>query len=89
MARNILGKRVPFEAVPFFWSQHYDVAINYVGHAEHFDETQITGSLAARDCEFRYMLAGKTIAIATIGRDKANLEAELQFEGVNADSCTH
>ncbi len=33
-ARNMLGFREPFTAVPFFWSQHYDLVINYVGHAE-------------------------------------------------------
>ena len=32
------GQREPFDAVPFFWSQHYDVPINYVGHAESWDE---------------------------------------------------
>ena len=30
----MLGGREAFDAVPFFWSQHYDVPINYVGHAE-------------------------------------------------------
>lgn len=33
VARNMLGFREAFTVVPFFWSQHYDVAINYVGHA--------------------------------------------------------
>jgi NADPH-dependent 2,4-dienoyl-CoA reductase/sulfur reductase-like enzyme len=33
-AKNLLGGRVRFDAVPFFWSQHYDLAINRVGHAE-------------------------------------------------------
>jgi hypothetical protein len=37
-ALNILGQRTPFTDVPFFWSQHYDVPINYVGHAESWDE---------------------------------------------------
>src|SRR5581483_10604337 len=32
-ARNMLGAREAYLDVPFFWSQHYDVPINYVGHA--------------------------------------------------------
>src|SRR4051812_43206789 len=36
-ARNMLGQREVFDAVPFFWSQHYDVPINYVGHAENWE----------------------------------------------------
>src|SRR5580700_4623062 len=42
-ARNMMGLREAFDAVPFFWSQHYDVPINYVGHAEKWDEIAIDG----------------------------------------------
>jgi NADPH-dependent 2,4-dienoyl-CoA reductase/sulfur reductase-like enzyme/nitrite reductase/ring-hydroxylating ferredoxin subunit len=79
-ARNILGKREPYTAVPFFWSAHYDVVINYVGHAERWDAIDIDGSLADRDCEVSYKLGGRTLAVATIGRDLANLRAEHALE---------
>jgi apoptosis-inducing factor 3 len=79
-ARNMLGAQARFDYVPFFWSQHYDIAINYVGHAERWDEVAIDGSLEARDCSVEYRRGGKTMAIATIGRDRASLEAEARME---------
>jgi NADPH-dependent 2,4-dienoyl-CoA reductase/sulfur reductase-like enzyme/nitrite reductase/ring-hydroxylating ferredoxin subunit len=79
-ARNILGNRERFDGVPFFWSNHYDVAIGYTGHAERWDEIRIDGSVDDQDCAVRYVRAGKTIAIATMGRDKENLETERQME---------
>ncbi len=57
-ARNMLGARETFDAVPFFWSQHYDVPINYVGHAEQWDEIAIDGDVAAKDCVLRYKSQG-------------------------------
>jgi NADPH-dependent 2,4-dienoyl-CoA reductase/sulfur reductase-like enzyme/nitrite reductase/ring-hydroxylating ferredoxin subunit len=80
-ARNMLGRRERFDAVPFFWSQHYDVMIRYVGHAERWDAVNIDGSLAAQDCAVRYTSGGRTLAVATIGRDRVNLAAELELEG--------
>ena len=79
-ARNMLGAREKFTAVPFFWSQHYDVAINYVGHAESWDDLSIEGNPAARDCLVRYEHRGRVLAVAAIQRDLAGLEAELQME---------
>ena len=80
-ARNMLGYGERFEAVPFFWSQHYDVTINYVGHAEHWDAVEIDGALDARDCAINYKRGDRTLAIATIGRDLASLQGELSLEG--------
>jgi NADPH-dependent 2,4-dienoyl-CoA reductase/sulfur reductase-like enzyme len=79
-ARNMLGYREPFAAVPFFWSQHYDVPINYVGHAEAWDELAIDGDIAARDCMLRYKRNGRVLAVASIYRDVDSLKAEAAME---------
>jgi NADPH-dependent 2,4-dienoyl-CoA reductase/sulfur reductase-like enzyme/nitrite reductase/ring-hydroxylating ferredoxin subunit len=79
-ALNMLGARQKFDAVPFFWSQHYDVPINYVGHAEGWDEVAIEGDIAARDCLVRYKSKGRVLAIASIYRDADSLLAEAEME---------
>ncbi|MDA9525067.1 pyridine nucleotide-disulfide oxidoreductase [Bradyrhizobium sp. CCBAU 11434] len=79
-ARNMLGRRERFDAVPFFWSQHYDVPINYVGHAESFDDIAIDGSIKDRDCLLKYRKDGRVLAVASIYRDLDNLKAELEME---------
>ena len=76
----MLGQRVRFDAVPFFWSQHYDVTIRYVGHAEQWDQVTVDGSLEARDAAVRFVRGGKTLAVATVSRDRYNLEAEVELE---------
>lgn len=80
-ALNMLGARQKFDAVPFFWSQHYDVPINYVGHAENWDEVAIEGDVAARDCVVRFKSKGRVLAIASIYRDVDSLVAEASMEG--------
>jgi NADPH-dependent 2,4-dienoyl-CoA reductase/sulfur reductase-like enzyme len=79
-AKNILGMRERFDAVPFFWSQHYDVTIRYVGHAERWDAVHIDGSLDAHDASVSFLRGGRRLAVATIARDRASLEAEVELE---------
>jgi len=79
-ARNMLGRRERFDAVPFFWSQHYDVTIAYVGHAEAWDAVDVRGSLAGHDATVVYRKAGKVLAVATVFRDGLSLEAEAAME---------
>jgi len=79
-AVNMLGGRERFDSVPFFWSQHYDVPINYVGHAEAWDEIAIDGDIGSRDCVVRYKSKGRVLAVASIYRDADSLMAEAQME---------
>jgi NADPH-dependent 2,4-dienoyl-CoA reductase/sulfur reductase-like enzyme len=79
-ALNMMGVRTPFRSAPFFWSQHYDVPINYVGHAEKWDAIDIEGDVMKRDCVVRYKQGGRVMAVASIYRDKESLEAGVQME---------
>jgi NADPH-dependent 2,4-dienoyl-CoA reductase/sulfur reductase-like enzyme len=79
-ARNILGHRDPFDAVPFFWSQHYDVTVNYVGHAETWDAVDVHGDVDAHDCSVTFKRGDRRLAVATMSRDRDSLHAEIDME---------
>jgi apoptosis-inducing factor 3 len=83
-ALNMLGRQERFDAVPFFWSQHYDVSILYVGHAEKWAKIEIDGQVGAKDCTVTYLRDGRVLAVATIGRDLEALRAEEELERVIA-----
>jgi apoptosis-inducing factor 3 len=85
-ARNMLGDAEPFTAVPFFWSQHYDLRINYAGHAEKWDQIDVDGDIAAHDCVLRFKRDGRILAAVSLSRDLASLQAELAME--QRDSVT-
>jgi NADPH-dependent 2,4-dienoyl-CoA reductase/sulfur reductase-like enzyme/nitrite reductase/ring-hydroxylating ferredoxin subunit len=79
-ARNMLSQQQKFSDAPFFWSQHYDVPINYVGHAERWDDLVIEGEIKSRDCLVRYRRDGKVVAVASIFRDLGSLMEEAAME---------
>jgi Bacterial extracellular solute-binding protein, family 7/Pyridine nucleotide-disulphide oxidoreductase len=79
-AMNMLGHREKYEQAPYFWGQHYDVPIHYVGHAEAWDSTETVGDISARDGLVRYREDGRVVAVASIFRDKQSLLAELDLE---------
>lgn len=81
-ARNMLGMQQRFDAVPFFWSQHYDIQISYVGHAQQWDRIDTDGDPAKQDCALSFFSNGKRVAVVTVGRDQEALRAELELERV-------
>ena len=79
-ALKMLGHREKFTAVPFFWSQHYDIPINYIGHAEKWDELAIEGDIKGKDYLLRFKRNSRTLAVASIFREIESLQAEVMME---------
>jgi NADPH-dependent 2,4-dienoyl-CoA reductase/sulfur reductase-like enzyme len=85
-ARNMLGTRERFDAVPFFWTEQYDFGLTYIGHAERWDQAEIDDQLDAetRNCTITYRRGGKKLAVAVVHRDLEGLRAEVEPETASA-----
>ena len=79
-ARNILGAREPFTIPPFFWSNHFDLHIHYVGHGSVGDKASVSGDLKAKHASVIFRSDNELSAVASIGRDLENLKAEAALE---------
>jgi apoptosis-inducing factor 3 len=79
-ARNILGARETFILPPFFWSNHFDLHIHYVGHGSGKDQTTVSGNLKEKEASVTFCTGDKFAAVASVGRDLENLKAEVALE---------
>ena len=76
VARAMLGMGESYRDVPFFWSAHYDVTLNYVGHAEKWDRIMERGSLEDGKYVAAFEHQGRILAVVTLGEDLLSLEID-------------
>ncbi|MFZ0391181.1 MAG: FAD-dependent oxidoreductase [Calditrichia bacterium] len=69
-AHNMLGKDVKYTAVPFFWTNQFDLKLRYVGYASDWDEELVRGSLEKQDFIVFYLKDGKVLAAAGNNRNR-------------------
>src|SRR5437867_517580 len=79
-ASNIHGAHEPFIMPPFFWSNHFDLHIHYVGHGSGKDQAIVAGNLEEKDASVVFRTGDKLAAVASVGRDLENLKAEVALE---------
>lgn len=68
-ARNMLGRSVVFDGVPFFWTRQFDVGLLYVGRATSWDEIIYRGQVSSRDFLAFYVKNNQVLAVAGMNRD--------------------
>src|SRR5262249_11135341 len=81
-AHNMVGKRIPFSAVPFFWTTQFDATLNYVGHTRGWDEIIVQGNVAEQDFLAFYVKDGRVTAVAGMNRDRqlAHIEEMIRLD---------
>jgi NADPH-dependent 2,4-dienoyl-CoA reductase/sulfur reductase-like enzyme/nitrite reductase/ring-hydroxylating ferredoxin subunit len=70
-AQGMIGNAATYEGVPFFWTYHYGKNIEYLGHADHWDELHIDGDIEAQDFAAFQMLDGIVAGVVACGRETA------------------
>jgi NADPH-dependent 2,4-dienoyl-CoA reductase/sulfur reductase-like enzyme/nitrite reductase/ring-hydroxylating ferredoxin subunit len=75
-ARNMLGHKITFDAVPFFWTRQFDIGLLYVGHAASWDEIVYRGEVASQDFLAFFVKNNRVHAIAGMNRDQEMVAAE-------------
>jgi len=63
VAKTIMGQHVSYDAVPWFWSNQYDLKLQTVGLSTGHDATVIRGDPATRSFSVIYLREGRTIAL--------------------------
>ncbi len=69
-ARSMLGTGTPYDAVHWFWSDQYDVNLQYAGFHAEWDQLVVRGSLEARHFIAFYLSGGRVDAVVALNRGK-------------------
>jgi 3-phenylpropionate/trans-cinnamate dioxygenase ferredoxin reductase subunit len=69
-ARAVCGDLQPYDAVPWFWSNQYDLRLQTVGLSLDHDTTVLRGDPAARSFSVVYLKGGQVIALDCVNRTK-------------------
>jgi NADPH-dependent 2,4-dienoyl-CoA reductase/sulfur reductase-like enzyme/nitrite reductase/ring-hydroxylating ferredoxin subunit len=67
-ALNMLGRNVAYDAVPFFWTIQYFKQLDYIGHAQRWDEVIVHGDTGKPAFIAYYVSGGRVVAAAGLDR---------------------
>ena len=86
-ALNMLGRKEPYNEVPWFWSDQYDLNMQLVGHAPSWDEVVFRGSVSERAFTAFYLKDGRLRAALAVNRFRdIRPSRELIKAGMEVDS---
>ena len=69
-AKAIMGDKQDYDAVPWFWSNQYDLRLQTVGIATGYDQTVLRGDPAERKFSLVYLREGEVIALDCVNNTR-------------------
>lgn len=88
-ALNMLGDKVRFQEVPFFWTQQFDVYLGYVGQSTPFDRLETFGEVGGDNFAIAYYEKDRVVGLLTVGRDRESLMFEEALQHNDEDKIQH
>ena len=80
VAKAIMGEKEPYNALPWFWSNQYDLKLQTAGLSLGFDQTVLRGDPATRKFTVVYLKGGVPIAFDCVGTMKDYVQARKLLE---------
>ncbi|MEY3634119.1 MAG: hypothetical protein RLZZ61_529 [Pseudomonadota bacterium] len=77
VAKSLTGELTPYHAVPWFWSNQYDLRLQTVGISAGYDTMVLRGETDARSFSVVYLKAGKVIALDCVNATKDYVQGRL------------
>ncbi len=77
VAKGIVGDEVPYQAIPWFWSNQYDLKLQTAGLSTGHDQAVLRGDPANRSFSVVYLKAGKVIAIDCVNATKDYVQGRM------------
>ncbi|QGZ64889.1 FAD-dependent oxidoreductase [Paraburkholderia acidisoli] len=87
-ALNMLGRETRYEGVPYFWTQHYDQRVDYLGHAADWDDLVMQGKPGDARFGVLYVRSGRVLAVLACGYERETAElSERMRERLSVDTA--
>ncbi|MFN4359016.1 NAD(P)/FAD-dependent oxidoreductase [Sphingopyxis alaskensis] len=77
VARGIVGDEAPYHAIPWFWSNQYDLKLQTAGLSTGHDQAVLRGDPATRSFSVVYLKAGRVIAIDCVNATKDYVQGRM------------
>jgi 3-phenylpropionate/trans-cinnamate dioxygenase ferredoxin reductase subunit len=85
-ASHLLGNPEPYQAIPWFWSNQYDLRLQTVGLSVDYDQELVRGDPASRSFSVIYLRGGKVIALDCVNTTKDYVQGrKVILEGIPLD----